>query len=805
LSFHDDWGREMMDVSNPTPNGATLAEWQTAFAFAPDCLIPLNGKKPLFSEWQNHRSSDTDFQRWSTKAGLNIGIICRQVIAIDVDVLDPIEASKIKQMIVDAALLGACRGRADSSKFLVPVALTDNVTLTKRVVKTATSGGKVELLALGQQFAAYGTHPDGERYQWDGEIGSSVQATSEQVAAFFDQLETKFGNGSTSQLKAKRIGAPSPMGAVDPVAIFLRQSDWFKSEGTNGKVHIVCPFESEHTTDSGQTDTTYFVAGSGSFETSNGTQSFERGHFKCLHSHCEGRTDDDFKNAIGFRESVQGTFDQTQWPEPTPLPDALPPVMPFDSGLLPKVLSDFVLDAAERMCGPPEFIAVPLVVALSSLIAARAVLRPKAHDDWQVVPNLWGALVGKPSSMKSPSISAALKPLNNLAAAQGAVHDEALKRFVDDDKFYKLQIDAANKKAVKALDKDEPEAARKLISSIEAPAKPIERRFIVNDSTVEQLAVILQSNPFGLLTYRDELYGLLCSMDKQGQEGARGFYLQSFDGNQGYNVDRISRERVTLKRLCLSLLGGIQPGRLHELVRGAVQGGSSDDGLLQRFGLMVWPDPIPVFTLVDRPPNEFASNALNEVFERLAKLESNEDMPIVWRFDVAAQATFNEWLVAHETRLRQGDLHAALESHLSKYKKLVPALALIFALVTKTCDSKKQVGQPELLLAIEWAKYLETHAERVYSAAKVPDVGTAATLLKKIAAGKLTKDGERAKCFAVREVAQKNWTSLSNVESVKRAASVLVEYGWLQLESTKPTSTGGRPSERYFIHPDLLA
>lgn len=53
----------------------------------------------------------------------------------------------------------------------------------------------------------------------------------------------------------------------------------------------------------------------------------------------------------------------------------------------------------------------------------------------------------------------------------------------------------------------------------------------ITDATVESLGEILIENPWGVLAYRDELHGLLKSLDKEGQEGARAFYLQAYDGN----------------------------------------------------------------------------------------------------------------------------------------------------------------------------------------------------------------------------------------------------------------------------------
>ena len=146
----------------------------------------------------------------------------------------------------------------------------------------------------------------------------------------------------------------------------------------------------------------------------------------------------------------------------------------------------------------------------------------------------------------------------------------------------------------------------------------------------------------GVLVYRDELHGLLCSMDTQGQEGARGFYLTGYDGNQGHAVDRIGRGESFVPRVCLAMLGGIQPGKVQSYVRDAVAGGAGDDGLLQRFGLTVWPDVHREFVYVDRWPDTPAKQAAWAVFERLNQLQPATDSDAQeWRFTPDAQALFD--------------------------------------------------------------------------------------------------------------------------------------------------------------------
>ncbi|MBB4226019.1 YfjI family protein [Variovorax guangxiensis] len=500
--------------------------------------------------------------------------------------------------------------------------------------------------------------------------------------------------------------------------------------------------------------------------------------------------------ALESLAAIRGAIDSAKpsaegWPVPTPLPDALPPVMAFDPELLPESIREWVMDTAHRMQCPPDFPAVGAITALSSLIGARAVVQPKAKDDWQVVPNLWGLVVGSPGVMKSPALSESLRPLNRLEAQARERWEAERESWSLDAKVAELQQEAQSKEA-KSIATRDPEKARELLRPIETPPPPLERRFIVNDATVEKLGEFMSINSWGFLAYRDEIHGLLKSMDRDGQEGARAFYLQGYDGNQPYTFDRIGRGTVRIDRVCLAMLGGIQPGRIQSYVRDAVNGGAGDDGLLQRFGLTVWPDITTGFKNVDQWPDSTAKQRAYDVFERLGALEVTGEQP-VWRFDHEAQAVFNEWREQFEPEIRAGDLHPALVAHLSKYRKLVPALSLVFAMIDAL--DAGMIQQHHLLRALAWSDYLRSHAERLYSAAVVPETGAAKTLLTKIRAGLL------GNAFTPRTVAQKSWAGLGSTDAARKAAELLADYDYLHREMVQ---TGGRPSEQYTVNPRVL-
>lgn len=493
--------------------------------------------------------------------------------------------------------------------------------------------------------------------------------------------------------------------------------------------------------------------------------------------------------------------DSDDWPEPLSIPCSLLPVEPFDNELLPLALRAWVADIAERMQCPPDFPAVGAMVALSSVIGRKASIKPKRFDDWQVVPNLWGAIVGRPGVMKSPALSEVMKPLDRLAIIARDLNIEALR-----DHNIKAQIEgmsgkAAETKAQKLVAAGKiNEAAQMLTEAMDAEIiePPALRRYKVTDASVEALGEILIENPWGTLAYRDELNGLLRSLDKEGQEGARAFYLQGYDGNQGYTFDRIMRGRnLHIPAVCIAMLGGIQPGKLQSYIHDAVSGGAGDDGLLQRFGLLVWPDIDGEWRNVDRWPDTPAKRIAFETFERLDALhpgtdpESGEAAPVVYRFTDDAQALFEEWRQSFETDLRSGDHHPAMESHLSKYRKLVPAIALVCALA----DGEAAVSHASLLRALAWSDYLLSHALRAYAAGTRPATEGATALLAKIKAGAVA-DG-----FAPRDVYLKGWAHLSTPDAVHSAAGMLCDLQHLRREESTPGNKGGRPSTSYAISP----
>ena len=125
--------------------------------------------------------------------------------------------------------------------------------------------------------------------------------------------------------------------------------------------------------------------------------------------------------------------------------------------------------------------------------------------------------------MKSPALREAMRPLRLLEKKAFEAFEGDIQQWRAERELHKLQREADKSNALKRLKKGETVEPDALTLDC-AGDEPQPRRYVVNDSSVEALGEILRYNPSGALAYRDELVGLLKSLDKEGSEGARGFY-----------------------------------------------------------------------------------------------------------------------------------------------------------------------------------------------------------------------------------------------------------------------------------------
>lgn len=490
-----------------------------------------------------------------------------------------------------------------------------------------------------------------------------------------------------------------------------------------------------------------------------------------------------------------------EWSEPKPIKTELTPVKELDTSIIPEPLRKWIVDSAYRMSAPPDGIAIAAIVTASSVVGTGCAIRPKRKDDWTVVPNLWGALVDDVSRMKTSQLLQGTAPLKQLEDAANADHAEAIRSYEIESDLYKNQRQGLLSQArAKAADISD---LKTVLQGLKEPQKPRWKRYQTNDSSIEKLNELLAENPRGIQIFRDELAGFLSTMEMQGHEADRAYYLEGWNGTGRKTDDRIGRGTIIAPNVCLSILGGIQPDKLDKYLYDAAYG-MQNDGFIQRFQLLVYPNPTD-WKYVDEAPDVEARKRAFEVFERLATMQftvygakQEPGDPFAYmQFTDEAQRLYVRWMTQHKMK-ELLEPNALLRQHLSKYGSLMPSLALLFHLI-EIADGMTagMVTERSAANAVAWCEYLESHARRIYGLIGSLPLKAASCLAEKLSAGELT-DG-----FTAYEVRRKGWRFLKEHDIVKEALDELVDLGWLQEQRTQP-SFQQKAKVMYFINPSVI-
>lgn len=250
-------------------------------------------------DWTRKRATAEQVENWASVPGYGICVQTRKVRAVDIDIADLESSEAAHNLIRQLGLDLPVRRRADSGKRLLVFRTPDGVQLLKRTLKTAT--GIIELLGDGQQFVAAGTHPSGARYEWPGGIPTEIPELSlSEVDRLWAMLEVTVGVAPSTTASAPRSQALDTAISTDPIVQHLEAAGLVLARERDGRIHITCPFADEHTSPSSISATTYFPAHTGGYE---------RGHFKCLHAHCQSRSQAAFREALGMRDNETVEFE----------------------------------------------------------------------------------------------------------------------------------------------------------------------------------------------------------------------------------------------------------------------------------------------------------------------------------------------------------------------------------------------------------------------------------------------------------------------------------------------------------------
>ncbi len=374
---------------------------------------------------------------------------------------------------------------------------------------------------------------------------------------------------------------------------------------------------------------------------------------------------------------------------------------PFPIEALPEVLRKFAADVAESVGCDPSFSALAAIAVAASAIGTSRELCVKRG--WYVPPVIWAVLLGESGTQKSPPFRMAMAPLKERQNRDAEEFAKAMQKYKEDLRDYKAAL-----RDLECEDKP-PE-----------PEKPTRPRCVVQDSTIEALATILNDNPRGLLLARDELSGWLAAFDKYSPKSAASSEVPKW--LEIYNTEPITIDRKTgdqrfifVQRPSVCILGGIQPGILSRCLTSEHR----DNGLQSRL-LMVFPPRQPKCWR-DHEINEGVHRAYKEAIQDLFELRhddaSGETKPAVLTLSDDARQIFRKYVNA--TGAEQAALHGHIASQWSKLEEVPARLATVIHCVRQVSgyvSEHFQVDGDTMSAAVrlgEWFKSEHLRIERL--------------------------------------------------------------------------------------------
>jgi hypothetical protein len=451
----------------------------------------------------------------------------------------------------------------------------------------------------------------------------------------------------------------------------------------------------------------------------------------------------------------------------------------------PESIARFATDAGRRAGIDPGSIAMMCLVVCASVIHDDIQIAVKRADTgWKESARLWLMLVGDPSVKKSPAIKQAVEPVKAIGRKLLDDYGIAIRNYDREMEDWALQ----KKNAAK-------------IGSLcpEAPIKPIPQRLWVDDVTQEKLVDILQGTNRGVLAIHDELTGWLGQMDAYRGKSSSGaskdvsFYLRCYNGDSAV-YDRVSKDTIHVKRLSVSMIGGIQPGAYSSLRL-------PDDGLIQRF--------MPILARKtkehDCQPDEEAEKEYRKLVYHLFKVDPAPDSRLI-RLTPEAQVWRERFFEKIDEMMdATKQVSSPLASSFGKYSGLWARLALTQHCIEcrsnrvhpQAADVSEEVAMRVTRLMTE---FLRPHL-MVFMLGAKQDGGSVADHVRWIAGYILAR---KERLLTNRNVmrAYKQWIKVDGREQL-RSYEMLEALDWIR--PIKERSTDNTKPNRFVVNPAVFA
>ena len=372
------------------------------------------------------------------------------------------------------------------------------------------------------------------------------------------------------------------------------------------------------------------------------------------------------------------------------------PWKPFPVHALPEPARSLVSQGADTLGCDPALVALPVLSTLAAAIGNSYVI--EVRPGWDEVSVLWTAPVCESGTQKTPAQRLAVSPLQRRQDAAYAGEEVADADFLESATYLASSADGPESSPVATAPPPETWA-------------PVHDRLVVDDITIESIAVRLRGAPHGLLLAADELSPWF-RIASRGVNAARWVRVY---GAGPIDIDRKTKNEWNhIPRAAVSLTGGLQPGILPELFSAR----AFEIGLVAR--LLLAHPPRRRRTWTDATISPAVSAAYDRMIGRLLELRSTRPDgradPIRVRMRADAKRVWIEFFERHAQR--QFDATGDELAMLAKVEGTAARIALVLYCAKSVGDDAANldvlVDAESVRAGIQLAEWFADENARVY-------------------------------------------------------------------------------------------
>lgn len=247
---------------------------------------------------------------------------------------------------------------------------------------------------------------------------------------------------------------------------------------------------------------------------------------------------------------------------------------------------------------PVEFYGLNVLVAMGALVGVG--YKIKIDYGMEHTPLMYGVLVGDSSAGKGRSMAAIFRSV------------EQIEKNYDDQHAVAMEKYRHNVFQIKMTDAKEP-----------VPPPPTAKELIMDDFTPEKLVEVMSNNPRGLVVIAEEILSWINNMNAYKQGSEEQFWIKNWDAA----FAKISRKgiaggKIFIKKTNTSVVGGIQPGVLHEML----QQGRTMTGFSARL-LFAYPENFEKKHYNATRPHKSVYEGLEQIFRVVDNLPNRIEAP----------------------------------------------------------------------------------------------------------------------------------------------------------------------------------